>query len=117
MGYKIKEVNEDPKHSIIEKSGLKAQYTLADIERNIEQVNRVITELDATLRIKKAVIENVERNHPFVKDLDEAGLKAASLYAEAQEYLKQIPIKLEEARNVLSNELKEQDQAKKLLGI
>jgi exonuclease VII small subunit len=117
MAYKIKEKNEDPKLTVIQKTGLTAEYTLADIERNIEQVNRVITELDATLRVNKAKAENVERNHPFVMDLDETALEAARIYAETREYLKQLPERLETARQVLANELKEQDQAKKVLGI
>lgn len=117
MAYKIKETNEDPRYSVIEKSGLTSEYTLADIEKNLEHVRKVKMELDAKLRIEKAKCTNIETHHPFVLDLTDEQLSTVAMYAESKEFTQQIPARLEEVEKVLENELKEQAHAKKLLGI
>lgn len=117
MSYKILEENEDPRLTVIEKSELTAQYTLADIERNIDEVERVLRELDGKLRIEAAKCKNVEEHHPFVLEMSDDDLSTAAFYAEAKQYTKQIPEKIKQAEEVLANERKEQAEAKKLLGL
>jgi hypothetical protein len=101
--YKIIEKNETPELAKIEVSGFKNQITLGDTLDSIRQNKKGITEIEGTVKIKQAVIENILRNHPEVKNLDEETQLAVYMYCEADRFIKFANEKLAEFKVAQEN--------------
>lgn len=86
--YKIIETHEVPELSKIEKSGIVTTITLADTLSAFEQNKKGMEQIEAELKIKKAVRTNVEENHPEIKDIDEKTQIMCHTYYEAGRYIK-----------------------------
>jgi hypothetical protein len=84
--YKVIATHEAPELSTIEKSNIIAEITLADTLRSIEQNRKSMESIQGDLKLKKALISNVETHHPEVKDLDEQTIIACHTYHEAKRY-------------------------------
>lgn len=68
--YKVLEVNkENPYLSVIEKSGIKVEFTVDDIWDNIKKAKRNIETIKQELGIKKALMLNIENTHGIYIDI------------------------------------------------
>lgn len=115
--YKVIETHEVPELSKIEKSDITATITLADTLKAMEQNKKGMEQIEAELKIKKAVRANVEEHHPEVKDIDEQTQIMCHTYYEAGRFVKLAEEKLQEF-NDAQNELQaEVDAIKKQTGL
>lgn len=115
--YTIKESNENINDAIIEKTGHAIQFTLQDMERNEQDLEKFKRECEATANNRKLTIENIESFHPFVTELSEEDLHTAFMYYKAKEDYKAYTSKLEEVLKVLGESYKEKAEIKGQLGI
>lgn len=81
--YSIKESNEDPKKSLITKSGIEVDFTLESINTNKAYLDKRKKELEAELKVSQATMENIKRTHPHIADMKLEDLTAAYLYRDA----------------------------------
>lgn len=115
--YEIIESNEIPELTKIRKSGIEAEITLARTLEDIAYNEKGIKQIDAEVRLKKAIMANVAENHPGVLDLDEKMLIAAYMYHEASRYAKIGEEKLEEFKKAQDELQLEVSEIKSQLGI
>lgn len=105
--YKVKEPNEDPKQALIEKAGITAEFTLEQVEAQEKAWEKTVTELDAKVRVEKAVMDNIERNYPFVSQLDPEHLHAYYMYFKSKAVVVEGEKKLVEWREAIEESKKE----------
>jgi hypothetical protein len=82
-----KEDKKDFKKSVIQRMNLTNEFTIEDIENHNAELEKSSRELTAQIRVSKAVIENVARNHPLVASMTDEQLNAAHYLAETKEIL------------------------------
>lgn len=85
--YRLLEPNEDYREAVIEKAGITATFTLAEVEAMQGRNKTSKKETEAQIMLEKAKMTNIENHYPFVKDLDGLRLTAAALYKEAKTYV------------------------------
>lgn len=82
--YTIKEKKDNPRESVIELHGKPIEFTLYGMEASIAGAEKTIKELESTSKLNAAKMDNIERNHPFVKEMSEQDLFTAHMYQEAK---------------------------------
>jgi hypothetical protein len=83
--YKIvKEDKDDFKSSTILKKGIEAEFTVRDLESMEKEVRKTLKEAIAQYNLEAAKVENIERNHEFVKEFTEEQLFTLGMYVEAR---------------------------------
>ena len=87
FSYRLLQPNDDYRQAVIEKGGITAEFTLAEVEAMQERNKTSKKEIEAQIMLEKAKMTNIEAHHPFVKDLDGVRLTAAALYKEAKTYV------------------------------
>jgi hypothetical protein len=115
--YKVLEPKEDWKDTIIEKGGISARFTVHDFEKNIERMEKIIKELEGTHKLNLAMMDNIERNYPFVKEMSEQDLNTCAMYYEAKQIVKQYAPRIAEFYEALNTEAKEKDYVIELFGL
>lgn len=93
--YTLKDKKDDIKDSVIVKTGDVAEFTLNEFESSYSYNLKALKEIEAKVKLEKATIKNIEKNHPFVKDLSEQDLHTAKMYYESKSFLKEGEPKLE----------------------
>jgi len=116
FSYKVVEPNDDYKQAVIEKGGITATFTLAEVEAMQDRNKKTKVELESNIAIRKAEITNIEQHYPEVKDMSGVLLTAAYLYKEAQAYLKDAEPKLIQADAAIVENDKMVADAMKTLG-
>lgn len=118
--YKVIEKNEEvPELSKIEKSGIVTTITLKDTIKAFEDNAKGMKQIEAELKIKKALRANVENNHPEIFDIDEKTQMMCHTYYEAGKFIKfaeEHLAQFEEAQKDLQkeiNDIEEQTGLKK----
>lgn len=82
--YTIKEKKENPRESVIALHGKPIEFTLYGMEASIAGAEKTIKELESTSALNAAKMDNIERNHPFVKEMSEQDMFTAHMYQEAK---------------------------------
>jgi hypothetical protein len=85
--YRLLEPNEDYKQAKIEKGGITATFTLAEVEAMQERNRTALKEVEGNLEIRRAEIENIKHFHPDIAELPGEKLTAAWIYREALAYV------------------------------
>lgn len=98
-----KENKKDFKQSVIARSNLTNEFTIADIEKNQFDLDRLERELTAQVRVSTAAIDNVKRNHAFVSKMSDEQLAAASYLFETKELLQKSESNLKEVKAAKKN--------------
>lgn len=81
--FELKDENkEDFKQSIIERKNVTTEFTLALVEDHQNDLLKLKKELESQSRVCKATCDNIERNHEWIKDLDDEKLHHAWMYQE-----------------------------------
>lgn len=106
--YIVKEANEDPYQTVIEKTNLTATFTPRDMVLEQSKLHKVIKEITAKAEIEAATMANIEHHHPFVKEFSMAQLFALHMYYESRALVESIPPKVAELSEQLGNSMKEQ---------
>lgn len=108
--YKVLEKNESaPELSKLQKSGITTEITLDDTIKAYEANKKYIEKIEAELKLKKALVQNVEDFHPEIKDIDEKLQLTCHTYYEANRFIKMAEEKLEEfakAQSEIEEEIK-----------
>jgi ABC-type multidrug transport system ATPase subunit len=110
--YEILEKNEDNRLTLIEKGNLTTKFSLKDLETNITDMEKTLKELNAKYNHDKLVKENIEENHPWVKELDEMKLHTVYMYIEACEVVRQYEPKIKEFEVALEADKEEAEYIK-----
>ena len=91
MDYSIVEQAENVKDSKIEKLGVVVYFTMAELDKQDEQLKKALVEVEAQTNYYAARMANVENNHVFsgntikkVTDFSDEDLFAAHMYQEAK---------------------------------
>jgi outer membrane protein TolC len=115
--YKVIATHEAPELSTIEKSNITAEITLADTLRSIEQNRKAMESIQAELKLKKALIQNVVNNYPDVVNIDEKMQIACHTYYEANRYIAIAEEKLAEFEEAQVDLKEEVDEIAKQTGV
>jgi hypothetical protein len=116
FSYKIIEPNDDPKQAKIEKSGITAVFTLAQVEEHEATLTTRRKEMAAELEVEQAKMTNVENFHPEVKDMSGVLLTAATLYKESKTVVEKTTAKIAEYDAALKEYADEKAQIMTALG-
>lgn len=115
--YKIIEEKEDPKESVIEKTGIKATFTVYEMETEDLQLAKYLKELSGQKMLSDAKITNIENHHPWVKDLTPEQLITAHLYQEAIAMSRVLGPKIDSIKAGIVESAEEKIEIEKQLGI
>ena len=96
--YRLVKPSDDHTAAVIEKSGITAEFTLAEVNAMQERNKKAEREVAGQLEIERAKIVNIEHFHPEVKDLSPELLVAAALYKESLTIIRDAEPKLEQIR-------------------
>ena len=111
--YEIKETHIESDFSMIEKTGIKAEFTINDIKANEKTVEKAVKEINANVEVKEAIMTNVENNNDWIKDMDPEKIHACFIYREAYEYVTEGKAKVEELENGLKASQAERKEIEK----
>lgn len=118
--YKILESKEDFNDTVIEKSGVKVEITLGNMERQAAEVRKIKVQLEAQIKLDKAAVTNCETNYPGIEDVTEEEEKRAIAITLRKGNLKEISqfeAKLAEIDEALVEYEAEIEEIKKQTGI
>ena len=83
--YKLKNKKvTDKKTAIIESAGHTTEFTIADIEANLERGAKMLTEMEANAELQKSVMDNIEEHHKFVLKMSDQDLHTCAMYFESK---------------------------------
>lgn len=117
FSYAVEGENADPRQIVIKKGNIEAKFTIADMEGEQVQCEKIIREIEGKLKLEHARATNIETHHPFVKEMSDKDLLTAHLYYEAQTFLKGLPPRLEAMKAQLAESVEEKAHILKTLGI
>lgn len=78
--YRLLEPKDDYKEAVIEKAGITATFTIAEVEAMQERNQKGLREAEGQIKIEEAKMANVEHFHPEVKDMPGEKLAAVAIY-------------------------------------
>ena len=101
--FELKEEDkENFKKSTIVRKNVETSFTLELIEEHQADLNKMKKELESQVSLCGATIENIERNHEWIKELDEEKLHHAWMYQENATVVKDAKAKLEQVEEQLA---------------
>jgi hypothetical protein len=117
FSYKVLEPNEDYRQAKIEKGGITATFTLADVEEHEETLRTFKKEREAEITVEEAKMENIRHFHPVVNTLDDQQLTAVALFKESKTTVDKSKAKLKEVDEALAEYATEKALIMERLGI
>jgi hypothetical protein len=87
----------------IRKSGLTAEFTMNDIDRDIQLLEKKKTELDAQIKIEDAKMQNIDRTNPEVGQMSPEMRQVVYLYERAYAFCKVGKEKVEEIDKMIAD--------------
>lgn len=84
--YEVIVPSENPRDAVIKKSNIEVEIKLGDTITDLEYNKKSLNNLQLERKVREAVIVNIERNHPEVKDMDAEKRLAVYMYHEAKKY-------------------------------
>lgn len=115
--YEVTEVNADPLEAVITKGNITASFTPHQMIVEQDACERQIKQLKATYELKKSECENVEKHHPFIKDLSIQQLFTAHFYYERKALVDGLPEKIAEFEKQLQDSKDEYKLIAEKLGL
>ena len=94
--YKVVLEKKDPLDTVIERSGIKAHISLREVREARASNEKLKREIEGQITIDKAKIENVQTNHPVIKDLKPVEIAAVLIYADSVGSISKCEKKIEE---------------------
>ena len=99
--YEVIEPAENPGDTKIKKSGLTAEFTMNDIDRDRQLLEKKKTELDAQIGIEEAKMQNIDRTNPEVGQMSAEMRQVIYIYERAYAFCKVGKEKVGEINNML----------------
>lgn len=87
MEYKIVEKKEDPKESVIEKTGHVIKFSIYEVEAVSAANEKELRAVKGKREVEAAKMSNIEHFHPFVLDLTPEQLMTVYMYQEAKVFV------------------------------
>ena len=114
--YKILRQDEEGKN-IIEKSGIKQEFTVEEMKANAVVLLKIKKEVEANLNLKKAECTNIEQNHPELFELPPEKRFAIHMHWVSHDQIKPHEDKLEEINEILDRHYSELNEISKQTGV
>jgi hypothetical protein len=99
--YEVLEKSEQPGETKIKKSGLTAEFTLNDIARDIQLLEKKKVELNAQIGVEDAKMRNIDRTNPEIGQMDTNMRQVIYLYERSYAFSKVGKEKVEEIDKLL----------------
>lgn len=96
LQFKIVKKAKNIDETVIECSNITNQFTIKDVNYNIEQLEKAKREVEPIIKLQKAKITNITEHNPSVLKLTEEERMAAHLYNEAFTFIKEAGKKIKE---------------------
>jgi hypothetical protein len=115
--YRVVKPNEVPELAIIEKSNISVEIKLGDTLSNLEYNRKQMESLESEIKLKEALVKNVEVNHPKILKIDEKTQLICHTYYEANRFVTLGKEKLKEFKEAQKELQKEVDEIKAQTGL
>jgi hypothetical protein len=115
--YKVKEKGENVLDTIITKSNFDLDFTLREVQENIDRIKKMKVELSSKARLDDAVCKNIEGTNPEIKDIDPRILKVYHIYAKAKFFVEEAQEQIKRFDEVLDEEQKALEEIKVQTGV
>lgn len=119
FNYQIKKKAKDKGDYRITKHGQMAEFSLRELNRNIEQVRKQAKEMDANAKLQEALADNIRRANPdlmtYMKKLTPKKRHALIMLAIQENKARQFKDQEREAKNILRTITNEDKEVRKQL--
>lgn len=88
IGYRVVEEKSDVGESIIQKTGMVAEFTMNDIDRDLQLLRKKKEELESQKAVEDARMVNIDRTNPEVGQMDEKTRQVVYIYERAYAFSK-----------------------------
>ncbi len=117
--YKVKKRAKDKGDHRITKHGQVSEFSLRELNRNIEQVKKQVNEMGANARLQEALTQNIRRENPdlvtYMKKLSRKKRHALTLLAIQENKTKQFKDQEKMAVSVLRTLIRENKEVRNQL--
>lgn len=96
--FELTKENKNFKQAEITRHNMTSTFTIADLEQDVAGFDKIEREANGQLRVSKAVIDNVERNHEFISKLSDEQLSVAAYLYEAKRLVKESEQRLKDVK-------------------
>ncbi len=121
FAYKVKKKAKDKGDHRITKHGQVAEFSLREMNRNIEQVRKQSREMEANAKLQEALAENIRRANPdlvaYMKKLSPKKRHALILLSIQENKAKQFKDQEKQAKSVLRTLIAEDKEVRNQLKI
>jgi len=115
--FTLKEESKDDfKKSVIERKNVTTEFTLELVEEHQQDLEKLKKELTSQISVCQATVDNIERNHEWLKELDDEKLHHAWMLKENKDVLDNAKPKLEQVEDQLKQYQELQDTVYKKFG-
>lgn len=119
FAYKIKKKAKDKGDHRITKHGQVAEFSLREINRNIEQLRKQAREMEANAKLQEALAENIRRANPdlvtYMKKLSPKKRHALTMLAIQENKAKQFKDQEKQSKSILRTLIAEDKEVRNQL--
>lgn len=102
----VEENKEDALQTVVKRENISNEFKVGDILSERKSLEKAKLEIGGTVRLAKATIQNIERNHKFITELSEEERHHVWMHQENADIVKQGDPKLEQ----IEDQLKQYDE-------
>lgn len=121
FNYQIKKKAKDKGDYRITKHGQVAEFSLREINRNIEQIRKQTKEIEANAKLQESLAENIRRANPdlmaYIKKLSPKKRFSLTMLAIQENKAKQFKDQERQTKSILRTLLKEDKEVRRQLKI
>ena len=121
FNYQIKKKAKDKGDYRITKHGQMAEFSLRELNRNIEQIRKQAKEMEANAKLQEALAENIRRANPdlmaYMKKLSPKKRHALIMLAIQENKARQFKDQEKEAKRILRTITNEDKEVRKQLSL
>lgn len=121
FNYQIKKKAKDKGDYRITKHGQVAEFSLREINRNIEQIRKQTKEIEANAKLQESLAENIRRANPdlmaYIKKLSPKKRFSLTMLAIQENKAKQFKDQERQTKGILRTLLKEDKEVRRQLKI
>jgi cell envelope opacity-associated protein A len=119
FAYKIKKRSRDKGDHRITKHGQVAEFSLRELNRNIEQMRKQAKEMEANARLQESLAENIRRSNPdlvaYMRKLSPKKRHALTMLAIQENRAKQFKDQEKESKKILKTIISEDREVRNQL--
>lgn len=98
ISYRVVDEKENPAESVIQKTGMVAEFTLGDINRDLMLLAKKKDELESQIAVEDARCKNIDRTNPEIGEMSEEMRQIIFIYERAFAFVKIARQKVEEIK-------------------